>query len=373
MKRSASALLLLLPIVTGWLSISQARYGATLDDLRDQTYMQSTANADRSIGWLWSAPRSQTDSRGLGQSITWAWDPKLCDMILGSFKSDAFGIPMLGCESIKVAMHRAFMTWSQVRRAIYYFILVTPSLAATFVARFFILQNHPMISFTEVTTLCEETGQLHEQCTHAEVWVTYRNVSRDGSTGGVSGAVQAAVALPTHAITTDFYHTNGQQPTMELSVSGTSIQVPKQTIEVRVGSTHSHQLSVTQTKTHTSPLPLYSLFLIADRRRPHRVRLREPNLLVPRLELLQRLPPAQEALRPNRSPRDRCGDSVHAVGLRRDRDGCGGAVGLPLAAQDACEGKSIQARRIHMHIAPHVTLTHTTLNTHHSLAGDGRS
>jgi hypothetical protein len=240
MKRSASALLLLLPIVTGWLSISQARYGATLDDLRDQTYMQSTANADRSIGWLWSAPRSQTDSRGLGQSITWAWDPKLCDMILGSFKSDAFGIPMLGCESIKVAMHRAFMTWSQVRRAIYYFILVTPSLAATFVARFFLLQNHPMISFTEVTTLCEETGQLHEQCTHAEVWVTYRNVSRDGSTGGVSGAVQAAVALPTHAITTDFYHTNGQQPTMELSVSGTSIQVPKQTIEVRVWAAHIH-------------------------------------------------------------------------------------------------------------------------------------
>ena len=62
MKRSASALLLLLPIVTGWLSISQARYGATLDDLRDQTYMQSTANADRSIGWLWSRHPSSSTS-----------------------------------------------------------------------------------------------------------------------------------------------------------------------------------------------------------------------------------------------------------------------------------------------------------------------
>merc|ERR1719331_1886678 len=86
-----------------WISTSQARYGANLEELRRGTRMESTANADRSLGWLWSAPRSTTDARGLGQSITWAWDPELCDSLLPAFDGvRAFGIPIgLDCSMLK--------------------------------------------------------------------------------------------------------------------------------------------------------------------------------------------------------------------------------------------------------------------------------
>ena len=119
MLRRGSRLLLQLALLAtsahAWISVSQALYGAKLDDLRAATRRQSSLNADKSLGWLWSAPRSTTDARGLGQSITWAWDPRLCDMLLPAFRSDAFGIPLINCGTIKATMHRAFLTWSQVR------------------------------------------------------------------------------------------------------------------------------------------------------------------------------------------------------------------------------------------------------------------
>ena len=118
-----------------------------------------------------------------------------------AFKEEFFGITMVRCHSIKSTMHRAFDTWAQ---------------------------NHPKISFTEVTDLCEQAGMLNENCPHAEVWVTYRNATR---TGG-SATVQAAVAIPKFVPTADFTFTNGYQPKITLQ-SGT--QVPKQVLEVQGG------------------------------------------------------------------------------------------------------------------------------------------
>ena len=114
MGRSLALLALLAaPSALAWLSISQARYGTSLDDLRATTYGTSTRNADMSLGWIWSAPRTRTDPRGLGQSITWAWDPALCDKLLPAFKSDAFGIPMLDCQSVRTVRRPLFGACTQ--------------------------------------------------------------------------------------------------------------------------------------------------------------------------------------------------------------------------------------------------------------------
>ena len=105
---------LLLAETASWLSISQARYGVRVEDMQQMTRYGSSLNADRSLGWLWSAARTTTDTKGLGQSITWAWDPALCTRLLPAFRSDAFGIPLIDCNTIRATMHRAFSTWSQV-------------------------------------------------------------------------------------------------------------------------------------------------------------------------------------------------------------------------------------------------------------------
>ena len=75
---------------------------------------------------------------------------------------------------------------------------------------------------------------LNEDCPHAEVWVTYRNATRDGSTG-IAGAVQAAVALPTHAITNEFVFTNGKRHQLEVAPATATTaarNVPLLTIEI---------------------------------------------------------------------------------------------------------------------------------------------
>jgi hypothetical protein len=185
---------------SAWISTSQARYGAQLDDIIATSYSTSTVNADRSLGFLWSLPASSMDERGLGQSITWAWDPALCDALVPTLRDEALSIRMVGCASLKSAMQRAFDTWSQ---------------------------NHPAISFIEVTDLCEATFQLREGCDHAEVWVTMRNESESHLY-----TMQPAVAVPKFRVMTDFRHTNGQTPKVDL---GNGVLVPRQVIEIQGG------------------------------------------------------------------------------------------------------------------------------------------
>lgn len=83
-------------------------------------------------------------------------------------------------------------------------------------------QNHPQIKFTEVTDLCRDTGQLHEGCTFAEVWVT--SLNRTNVVASTTGGVQAAVAFPRVEVTTDFVLTNGERPMFEVNHAGSSVR-----------------------------------------------------------------------------------------------------------------------------------------------------
>eukprot|EP00967_Tisochrysis_lutea_P146551 scaffold276865_cov33-Tisochrysis_lutea.AAC.1 len=109
-------LTLLLGAVAGWTTISQAVWGAQLDQI--QTQMSggtSYSNGapllpEKELGYLWSMPAESTDSRGLGGGITWAWDPQLCGKMLGAFYQEL--VPGVGCEDLRAAMRRAFSAWS---------------------------------------------------------------------------------------------------------------------------------------------------------------------------------------------------------------------------------------------------------------------
>ena len=111
MRTMWSALLLAaLPCVGGWVSNSQASYGATLASIRAEAYGDSMASAYRSLGWLWTLPKDTSDATGLGQSITWAWDPALCGTLGPKFREDFVALSFLSCHSIKASMGRAFDT-----------------------------------------------------------------------------------------------------------------------------------------------------------------------------------------------------------------------------------------------------------------------
>ena len=112
-------------------------------------------------------------------------------------------ISFIDCSWVRASMHRAFDTWSQ---------------------------NHPMISFKEVTDVCAQTGQLRPGssggCALAEVWVTSRNASAAGTS-----PEQAALARPTPKVSSTFRYTNGAQPKY---VTG-SMVLARPVIEVYAG------------------------------------------------------------------------------------------------------------------------------------------
>ena len=71
-------LLLMLPSAMGWVTISASSYGASLENfiaLQDGLY---SGPALQTLGWLWHFPSDAAQTRGLGGSITWAWDDTLC-------------------------------------------------------------------------------------------------------------------------------------------------------------------------------------------------------------------------------------------------------------------------------------------------------
>ena len=183
---------------TCWKTISQTSYGAQLSDIQNQMHGSSGGtNIYTRLGWLWTSPANADDSTGLGQAITWAWDPALCDKLMPIFRERFTTISFIDCSWVKASMHSSFETWAQ---------------------------NHPKISFVEVTGLCEETGQMEPGttgCLHAEIWVTSKNMS--SPTASVD---QAARAGPTQAwVSNSFRFTNGQTSTVPMvEVSRGNIQ-----------------------------------------------------------------------------------------------------------------------------------------------------
>ena len=71
---------------------------------------------------------------------------------------------------------------------------------------------------------------LNQDCPYAEVWVTYRNATNSG-TSAAAAAVQAAVALPTPSLTTQFVFTNGKRHALFNGAGN----VPLSTIEITGG------------------------------------------------------------------------------------------------------------------------------------------
>ena len=103
MRLGSVAALLAVRASHAWVTTSQARYGATVEDISLGTYDDSEVGADHQIGWLWSSPASSRNPRGLGQSITWAWDPLLCEKLLSTFKEEFFNIRIIGCAVCSAA------------------------------------------------------------------------------------------------------------------------------------------------------------------------------------------------------------------------------------------------------------------------------
>ena len=198
MMRAARLLLAMCTVpCAGWRTITQNNYGGQISQIRQQMSGTSSASVYQRLGWMWTWPASPSDTTGLGGGITWAWDPELCDLLLPIFRERFTTVSFVDCSWIKAAMHSAFDTWSQ---------------------------NHPYITFRDVTDMCETTGQLKPGttgCSHAEIWVTKKNMSNP-----TVSADQAARAGATQAfVSSSFRFTNGQAARQQLiEVTRGSIQ-----------------------------------------------------------------------------------------------------------------------------------------------------
>ena len=195
----------------GWISSSQSRYGASIVDIAAQTYGQSTSNAYRSLGWLWVSPSAAFDGRGLGGSISWAMDPALCDTLLPHVREEVWAVSFVTCADVANAMSRAFAAWSV---------------------------NHPLLSFTDVSTLCAGYAPPAStdawSCPHAEIVITMRTNTTGGPTSGPAAADfedDVARATPRARITNLFRYSNGESAIMNVN----GLRLAKQTIETYGG------------------------------------------------------------------------------------------------------------------------------------------
>jgi hypothetical protein len=198
----------------GWISTSQARYGAQIEDLAAGTRGESTSSAFRSLGWLWHAPYDALDTRGLGGGITYAVDPALCSHLLPRVQDGAWAMQFLaGCSDLRASIARGLSVWAVM---------------------------HPLIAFTDVTHVCEASGELvagATSCTHAELFLTLRDVNASalvevGTGNGDDegdGEIAQTTLLP--RLTNTFRHTNGEEPVVRLG----STEVPRQMVEVTGG------------------------------------------------------------------------------------------------------------------------------------------
>lgn len=108
------AVCLLARSASGWISISQSRFGADAAsiaaELRGDVVDYSPQVA---LGYLWSYPDDPLSDHGLGGGIAFALDPLLCHRLLPQFREDYLLVHnLLSCTDVQAALHRAFGTWS---------------------------------------------------------------------------------------------------------------------------------------------------------------------------------------------------------------------------------------------------------------------
>jgi hypothetical protein len=152
----------LFSVAPSWVTQMQSKYGVQPAELANAWEGVTSGNAGPygTMGWYWHWPADADDNRGLGGSITWAWDDQLCKETSNSedrgglgvfedvFNEDFFFAKFVVCKDIRAAMHRAFQTWTDV---------------------------HHKINFIDVTEECRRLyGKVQSNCSLAEVFITHR-------------------------------------------------------------------------------------------------------------------------------------------------------------------------------------------------------
>jgi len=191
--------------VSGWTTTSQARFGAQISGIQNESRGVVAYPVPQSLGYLWTFPGNSHSMTGLGGSITWAWDGELCDRIMNVMEEDFWEMSFIDCRDVRAALHRAFDTWAA---------------------------HHKLIKFTDVSDECEKRGELHEGCALAEIWVTFMNESNPNHGGVTSYTAQsAAQAVPFPHYSPTFLSTNGNSPYVRVGTN----QIPRSVIEVTGG------------------------------------------------------------------------------------------------------------------------------------------
>ena len=172
-------------LAQAWISTSQARFGATIAEIYNESIgLRSGDNPQKSLGYLWTQPQGLVNNlvstRGLGGSITWASDERLCSELSPLFQDTFWTMPLVSCDSIKASLTSAFETWEM---------------------------NSRYVKFTDVTAQCHAHGHSRGGCPYAEIWVA----SMAGS-GVASSTPDPALARQTPDFTTSFRLTNGLSP-----------------------------------------------------------------------------------------------------------------------------------------------------------------
>jgi len=179
--------------------VSQARFGISIEHIHNESLGQGLTTPQLSLGYLWTQPAASNDPTGLGGSITWQWDERLCDTLV--FDENFWAIPLVSCASVKASMHRAFDTWAS---------------------------NSRHVKFTDVSDQCAAEGYATTRCPHAEIWVT-----SIGSLDNVDHVIAPLVSMQDPSFTYSFRFTNGQRHTRLLD---SGAEVAQQMVGVTGGT-----------------------------------------------------------------------------------------------------------------------------------------
>ncbi|KAL1523530.1 hypothetical protein AB1Y20_018467 [Prymnesium parvum] len=221
--RSAAVALLLAAggeRVLAFTSLSQSKFGAQLDQIRQEMRGFPTTAQDRALGFLWTLPADPTSDAGLGGGIAYAWDPSVFTTVLPKFREDMFYVSWLGEKDLRSSGQRAFDSWAA---------------------------NHKHISFVDVTESCRALGyptltladgssleRPLEECPLVELTITTLSPSVSASSvesGSASSGEAAATAVPTYNSTFDFRYTNGETPRRVVN----GVAAPREVIQTYKG------------------------------------------------------------------------------------------------------------------------------------------
>ena len=114
--------------------------------------------------FVWTSPADPMSTKGLGQGLAYAVDATFCDRILPQFSERGAVFQFVDCDLLRAALNRAFNTWSD---------------------------NHPTLSFLDVSKQCEEEHGGARGCPRAEFVIQAGGTDGPATVGG--GDERAAV------------------------------------------------------------------------------------------------------------------------------------------------------------------------------------